>query len=80
MKLKVIQQRDYREYGDQIELELDKPLPIGWFRNKMLLDGKEICVTPGMPAQYIEVSEPGDYVGKIFEIPDEQIKRGYREQ
>lgn len=76
MKLRVVEQENYENY---IVLILDKELPIGWFGKKMMLEGKEINFTRIFP-DYIRVSEPGDYVGKFFEIDDKQIKRGFREK
>lgn len=79
MKFKIVEQKNYKKYGDSIELMLDKPLPIGWFGKTITIDGKEIYFTRSIPAECIDVLEDGDYVGKIFEIDDKNIKKPYRE-
>lgn len=77
MKFKVIEQDTYENC---IELLLDKELPIGWFRKTIMIDGKETAFKRGFMADYIEIQEEGDYVGKICEIDDKSIKKPYREK
>lgn len=77
MKLKIIEQTNF---DDGIILLLDKELPIGWFRRTIMIDGKETSFKRGFMADYIEVQEEGNYVGKICEIDDKQIKRCFREK
>lgn len=77
VKFKIIEQDKYENF---IELTLDKELPIGWFGRTIMIDGKETSFKRGFMADYIEVQEEGNYVGKICEIDDKQIKRSFREK